>query len=240
MSVQHIKSISNVKSNVTVVVITAATAVVMFSSLVLAAPASATEQRGNSSVAATSSQGGETKAAKDLRVTLTTLLQEHVTTNLAVNRAIASGATQAEINVAIEAQVANADSLSAAVGSIYGPAAAAQFSELFLEHIDESNNFALAVAAGDENAKALANEELQEYLVDIANFFSSAIPVLPADAVHSLLLEHETLMNQSTEALINKNFGQSKKIEQQALRQITVVAEALAAGIVETQPQLFQ
>jgi hypothetical protein len=238
---QQLNVLSDKKTNVSVVAITAATAViVLFGGMALAAPASAAEQRGNSSVAAMNSQDKETLAAKDLRVALTTLLQEHVTTNLDVNRAIASGASSAEINVAIDGQVANAEALSAAVGSIYGPEAAAQFSELFLEHIEESNNFAIAVAAGDDEAKALANEELQEYLVDIANFFSGAIPVLPADAVYGLLLEHEMLMNQSTEALINENFGQSKKIEQQAIRQITVVAEALAAGIVETQPQLFQ
>lgn len=239
---QHMNPVLNIKTNFTVVAITAATvAVITFGGIASATPSSTPKQQGSTNASVMMSQEAkETKAAKDLRVALTTLLQEHVTTNLEVNRAIASGATSAEISVANEGQIANANALAAAVGSVYGEAAGAQFSELFLEHIEESNNFAVAVAAGDEEAKALANEELQEYLVDIANFFSGAISVLPADAVYGLLLEHETLMNQSTEALVNQNFGQSKKIEQQAIRQITVVAEALAAGIVETQPQLFK
>lgn len=223
----------------TVVAITVTTfALAAFSVASIAMPASAM-QGGNSNAAAMSNQT-ETKAAKDLRVALASLLQEHVTTNLAVNRALASGASQSQVDSANQAQIANANSLSAAIGSIYGDEAAASFSTLFLEHIEESNGYAAAVAAGDEQAKALANAELQEYLTDIANFFSSAIPTLPTDAVYGLLLEHETLMNQATEALVNKNFGQSKKIEQQALRQITGVANALSAGIVETQPELFQ
>ncbi len=239
---QQINSISNIKTNFTVVAITAATvAVVTFGGIASATSSATAKQQGsNNATVMNGQEKKETMAAKDLRVTLTTLLQEHVTTNLDVNRSIASGASDAEISAAIEGQVANSNSLSVAVGSIYGPEAAAQFSTLFLEHIEESNNFAVAVAAGDEGAKALANEELQEYLVDIANFFSGAIPVLPTDAVYGLLLEHETLMNESTEAVVNQNFGQSKKIEQQAIKQITVVAEALTAGIVETQPQLFQ
>ena len=227
----------NSTNKLTVIAITATTmALAVFSVAAITMPASAMQ---GSSNAAMSSQA-ETKAAKDLRVALASLLQEHVTTNLAVNRAIATGASQAQVDSLNQGQIANANSLSAAIGSIYGDAAAAQFSELFLEHIEESNSYAAAVAAGDEQAKALANEELKEYLTDIANFFSGAIPTLPAKAVYDLLLEHETLMNQATEALVNKNFGQSKKIEQQALRQITGVANALSAGIVETQPQLFQ
>lgn len=186
-----------------------------------------------------SQENKESKAARDFRIALSGLLQDHVTTNISVNRSIASGASTAEINAGIQAQVANADQISAAIASIYGPEAGAQFSEMFLEHIEESNNFATAVAAGDEMAKEAANEELQEYLEEIATFFSTAIPVLPYDAVYGLLLEHETLINQSTEALTDRNFGQSKKYEQQALRQVNVIADALASGIIETQPDKF-
>src|SRR5687768_15652151 len=123
---QQIESILNTKTNFTVVAITAATAaVIVFGGMASATP-STTNQQGNSNAAVMSNQAQkETQAAKDLRVDLTTLLQEHVTTNLEVNREIASGATQAEINVAIEAQVANSNALSAAVGSIYGPQAEA-------------------------------------------------------------------------------------------------------------------
>ncbi len=180
----------------------------------------------------------ESQAATDLRIGLITLLQEHVTTNLAVNRSIALGASDAEIAAGEQAQIDNAHALAEAVGSIYGPEAEAQFLEMFLEHIEESNAFALAVAEGDEDAKAEANEELRIYLEDIATFFSGAIEPLSYEAVYGLLLEHERLINLSTES-IEVNFGQSKKYEQQALRQVSVIADALATGIIQTQP-IFQ
>lgn len=224
------------KKNYAIIAVTAVTASAMlFGGMVSATGQSSQHHSTGSAVHANK----ESQAAIDLRAGLTTLLTDHVTTNLEVNRLIASGAAQADIDIAISAQVANAEALSGAVGSIYGPEAAAHFSELFLEHIEESNSFAMAVAAGDEAAKQLANEELQEYLVDIAHFFSNAIPVLSFEAVYGLLLEHENLINQSTEALINQNFGQSKKYEQQAIRQVKVIADALASGIIETQPDKF-
>ena len=208
-------------------------------SLIGGSVAGAMQPTNNSSKPAITASS-ETKAATDLRKALNSLLRDHVTTNLTVNRAIVSGASEATINQAELAQFANTASLAAAIESIYGAPAAAQFSEMFNEHIAESNNFARAAAAGDEAAKALALVELQEYLAEITTFFTTAIPVLPYNAVYGLLLEHETLINQSTEALINGNFGQSKKFEQQALRQISVIADALASGIVATQPTLFQ
>lgn len=180
----------------------------------------------------------ESQAATDLRTGLDALLREHVTTNIAVNRSIASGASQAEIDAGIAAQVENSDALSAAVGSIYGAEAEAQFSEMFLEHIEESNAYAMAVAAGDESAKVAANEELVEYLEEIATFFSGATG-LPYDAVYGLLLEHEMLINNSTEALTERNFGQSKKFERQALKQVSVIADALSSAIIVTNPDKF-
>ncbi|MDQ2972943.1 MAG: hypothetical protein M3Q79_00465 [bacterium] len=213
--------------------------------IVVGGSASASQMSGskNESKSKSASVAGqlkkESQAASDLRTGLTFLLRQHVTTNLDVNRSIASGASQAEIDAGIEAQMANSDAISAAIGSIYGAEAEAAFSEMFLEHIEESNNFAVAVAAGDESSKALANEELIEYLEEIATFFSDAIPVLPYEAVYGLLLEHETLINKSTEASASVNFGQSQKFEIQALKQVTVIANALASGIIATQPDLF-
>ncbi|MDQ3007981.1 MAG: hypothetical protein M3Q81_00095 [bacterium] len=181
----------------------------------------------------------ESKAASDLRKGLDSLLQDHVTTNLTVNRAIVSGASEEKIDAAEQAQLANTAGLAAAIESIYGPAAAMEFSTMFNEHIEESNNFARAVANGDESAKALAIEELEEYLVDLTNFLVTAIPVLPYDTVYGLFLEHEALINQSTEAEEMSNFGESKNFEHQAIRQVSVIADALASGIIATQPALF-
>jgi hypothetical protein len=180
------------------------------------------------------------QASANLRVGLNNLLREHVTTNVTVNHSIAGGASAAEVEAGVQAQLANSDALAAAVGSIYGADAQAQFSEMFREHIEESNNYAIAAAAGDESAKAAAAVELQEYLQEIATFFSTAIPVLPYDAVYGLLSEHEDLINQSTVAFAAGDFSLAYQLEAQALVQVSTIADALAAGIIETQPTLFE
>ena len=184
-------------------------------------------------------KGIHSQEAINLRVGMNNLLREHVTTNLTVNRSIVSDAPQAVIDAGLKAQMANTDGLAAAVGSVYGEEAQAQFSEMFDEHIVESNAIAQAIESGDDSAKAEAEVELQEYLAEISTFFSTAIPVLSYDAVYGLLAEHENLINQSTEAFNNGDYYRSYHLEAEALVQVSTIADALAKGIVATQPNKF-
>jgi exosome complex RNA-binding protein Csl4 len=181
----------------------------------------------------------KSQAAMDLRVGMNNLLREHVSTSLDVTRGLADQAPQAQIDGAMAAQYANADALAAAVGSVYGGAAQAQFSELFKEHITESNAYAQAVGNGDPVAKEAARVELQEYLTEIAAFFSGAIPGLQAQDVYGMLNEHEELINKSTEAYKAGDFVASYQLEREALKQISMAADALSSGIIATQPDKF-
>lgn len=184
-------------------------------------------------------QHGQSQAAVDLRVTMNNLLREHVSSSLDVTRGLAGGADQRKIDGAKEAQYANADALAAAVGSIYGGAAQAQFSELFREHIVESNKYAAAVGMGDDAAKQAAATELRVYLDDIATFFSTAIPGLPKQDVYGLLNEHEELINKATDAYKAGDYVQSFQMEREALKQVSRAADALSSGIIATQPNKF-
>lgn len=185
-------------------------------------------------------QSGHNQASADLRVSLNNLIREHVSVSLDVTRSIAGNAPESKINGAIEAQYANSDALSAAVGSVYGGEAQSQFSELFREHITESNAYAMAVANNDQQAKQAAIMELQEYLNDIAMFFSSAIPGLQTQDVYGLLNEHEELINKSTEAYKAGDFVQSYQMEREALKQASRIADTLASAIIASQPAKFQ
>ncbi len=180
------------------------------------------------------------QAAVDLKVAMNGLLREHVSSSLNVTRSIVGGESERQINGAMEAQYANSDALAAAVGSIYGGDAQAQFSTLFREHIVESNKYAKAVAAGDRSAAEAANIELKEYLADISNFFVGAIPGLKYNEVYGLLNEHEELINKSTDAFKAGDFVQSYQMEREALKQISIASNALSTGIVATQPNLFK
>jgi len=181
----------------------------------------------------------KSQAQENLRVGLNNLLREHVTTNLVTNRSIVSNAPQPQIDAGMKAQMANTHSLAMAIGSIYGMDAQMQFTTLFNEHIVESNAIAAAVASGDMEAQKEATLELEEYLTDISNFFSTAIPVLPNSAVYALLAEHESLINQSTEAFKHGDYTRSYELEAKALTQVSVIADALTKGIVVTQTSIF-
>ena len=181
-----------------------------------------------------------TAPAADLRVGMNNLLREHVSASLDVTRNIASGEPKAVVDASKTAQMANAGDIAAAVGSVYGEDAQKQITEMFVEHIEESNNYAVAVEAGDEQAKKAAQMELNEYLREISAFFSGAINDLPEDTVYSLLEEHENLLNQSVEAYEAGDFAKSYEIEREALTQVSGVADALSGGIVKTKPDAFK
>lgn len=182
---------------------------------------------------------GDNQAAADLRVTMNNLLREHVSTSLTATRSIVSKADQSQIAAAEQAQYNNADSLAQAIGSIYGGEAQAQFNTLFKDHIEQSNKYAMATAQNDPAAKQMAQQELQEYLNQLATFFSSAIPSVQKQDVYGLLNEHEELINKSTEAYYNKDYVQSYQLEREALKQISRAADALSGGIIASMPEKY-
>lgn len=184
-----------------------------------------------------SQQASVTTKAADLRVGLNNLLREHVSVSLDVTRDIVDDSPDLAASKA--AQAANAGAIATAVGNIYGEKAQAQITELFVDHIEQSNAYAAAVEAGDEAAKKAALAELREYLHEIAVFFSGAIEGLPEDTVYALLEEHETLLNDSITAYTAGNFERSYELEREALTQVSGIADALAKGIVETKPDMF-
>ena len=177
-----------------------------------------------------------TKAA-DARVGLNNLLREHVSSSLNVTRNIVDDS--ADLEASLASQTANAGEIAAFVGSVYGEEAQTQITELFVDHIEQANAYAMAVDAGDEAAKAEAVAELREYLTEISAFFSGAIEGLPQDTVYSLLNEHETLLNNSVEAYQAGDFTRSYELEREALTQVSGIADALAKGIVSTQADMF-
>lgn len=179
-----------------------------------------------------------TKAA-DLRVTLNNLLREHVSSSLDVTRAIVAGADQNELDGALSAQTANAVAVAGAVGSVFGEDAEKKITPMFVDHIEQSNNYARAVQNGDNSAKQKAQAELNEYLKDISAFFAGAIPSLDEATVNKLLSEHESLLNRSAEAYNAGNFKQSYSLEREALTQVSTISDALAKGIVAAQPKKF-
>jgi hypothetical protein len=177
-------------------------------------------------------------AAANLRVALNNLLEAHVTTSLNVLRAISDN-NQPALTGALAAQDANAVAISAAIGSVYGTAAQATFLQLFRNHITDSNNYTIAVKAGNMTNQTAALAALDQQLVGISNFLSGANPYIDNATLLAALRQHEMLVNESSVDYANGDFADAYSVEQQAVTQIAGGGDYLANAIVEQYPSKF-
>lgn len=205
----------------------------------LAGAALSMKKDGESSQASTSTVAADSAAAK-LRVDLNNLLREHVSTSLTVTRNIADGASDAKLNGAKAAQTANAVAIATAVGGIYGQSAQDAITPPFVEHITQSNNYAVAVKNGDMAAQEASLTALRAELRKVADVFNSVIPSLSSDTLYAALSAHEDLLNQAAVEYQNGNYEKAYELENEALVQISGGADALTTGIIASKPDMFK
>lgn len=194
---------------------------------------------GNTQSNASTNVAADSAAAK-LRVDLNNLLREHVSSSLTVTRNIADGASEEKLAGAKAAQTANAVAIATAVGSIYGQDAQDAITTPFVEHITQSNNYAVAVKNGDMAAQETALNALRVELRKVADIFNSVIPSVSSDSLYEALSAHEDLLNQAAVEYQNGNFEKAYELENEALVQISGGADVLTTGIIEAKPEMFQ
>lgn len=176
----------------------------------------------------------------ELQVTLDGLLREHVSSSMTVTRNIVDGASEAKLQGSKDAQTANAVAIAKAVGSIYGEDAQKAITTPFVDHIMQSNNYAVAVMMGDSQAEATSLAALQKDLRSVADVFHSVIPSLSTDTLYGALNQHEGLLNDSIKEYKAGNFEKSYQLENDALVQISGGAKAISTGIVASKPNMFK
>ena len=181
-------------------------------------------------------QSADSAAAK-LRVDLNNLLREHVSSSLTVTRSIADGASEDKLAGAKAAQTANAVAIATAVGSIYGQDA---ITPPFVEHITQSNNYAMAVKEGNMAKQESSLAALRVELRKVADIFNSVIPSVSSDSLYEALSAHEDLLNQAAVEYQNGNFQKAYELENQALVQISGGADVLTTGIIKAKPDMFK
>lgn len=185
-----------------------------------------------------STASADSKEAK-LRVDMNNLLREHVSSSLTVTRNIADGSSEEKLAGAKAAQTANAVAIATAVGSIYGKEAQDAITPPFVEHITQSNNYAVAVKNNDMAAQEAALTALRAELRKVANIFNSVIPSVSSDDLYAALNAHEDLLNQAAVEYQNGNFAKAYELENEALVQISGGADVLTTGIIKAKPDMF-
>lgn len=179
----------------------------------------------------------DTKAA-DLRALLNNLESEHVDLASAATRAGFDG--DPGFQAAAGALGKNTDDLSAAIASVYGEEAGAQFKEIWASHIGFFVDYTVAAKAGDQAGMDKAVQNLNGYVDAISTFLSGANPNLPKDAVAQLVSEHVGLLKNAVDKHGAGDYAGSYEAQRQARDQITTkIANTLAGAIVKQKPENF-
>ncbi|MFQ3274928.1 MAG: hypothetical protein ACI9LV_000660 [Candidatus Nanohaloarchaea archaeon] len=176
--------------------------------------------------------------ADDLRVGLNSDLKEHVDLGLIALRNAYDGDADTQASVAQLDQ--NSQDLAAKVGSVYGDEAEQQFLGLWRDHIGYFVDYTEGLKADNQTKMDRADQNLEGYAESAGTFFNDANPNIPRDGVVTLAEEHKTLVIESMEAYDEGNYEMAYQKQREANKQVSKIADALTAGIVEQNPETFQ
>ncbi len=178
--------------------------------------------------------GDVDEPATQLRVTLGQLLAEHAFLVLEAIRGSTLGSPDA---VAAKAALdTNSSDLAAAIGSVYGSAAAAAFDPLWRRHIDLILDYARAKAAGDTATMNADRAALDAYRQTFAKFLARANPKIDASAeAEALRLHIEQLI-----AYTDANFDRAYAAQSAAFEHMFMFGDDLALAIARQFPSRFR
>ncbi|MCP2034240.1 hypothetical protein L1279_001223 [Planomicrobium sp. HSC-17F08] len=176
--------------------------------------------------------------AVDLRAQLNMTFTEHA--GLAA-MAMQDGADGAEsFDQASAALIANADDLSAAVASVYGEEAGAQFSEIWKSHIGYFVDYVVATGEGNAEGQEQAKADLDEYIKEQAALLDAATEGrVPADALEEGLTAHVDQLLVAFDSYAAGDYDTAYNSIREAYAHMTMPAAGLSAAIVDQFPDQF-
>jgi hypothetical protein len=173
-----------------------------------------------------------------LRSAFAMLLGEHLELIVEAQRATFAGAPQFQ---ATAAQVnANTTALTKAMATLVGPAKAKEFQTAWANHVEGLLAYTAAVAGNDENAKAVAKQNLDGFAERLALYFSDIVKnVLAADPLTKALTAHDQHLIDQVDAYAAKDYPRAQQMERDGYGQMLGVANMLMDAIQRTvKPQL--
>lgn len=177
-------------------------------------------------------------SAAGLRVTLNSLLREHVYLAAMATGAALEGRT-ADFHAAAGALDGNSVDLSKVIGSVYGSGAEQAFLPLWRKHIGFFVDYTTGAATKDKAKQEKAISDLLQYTQDFGAFLSSANPNLPKDTVASLVKEHALSLKAVVDAQAAKDPVKADQALRMAAAHMQMIADPLAAAIVKQFPDKF-
>jgi hypothetical protein len=177
-------------------------------------------------------------SAADLRVSLNSLLGEHVLI-AAVATSHALGGRDAAFKGAAGGLDANSIDISKAIGSVYGADAEKAFLPLWRKHIGFFVDYTTGVATKDKAKQDKAVADLVSYSEDFAAFLSSANPNLPKSAVTELVKGHILTLKEVVDAQAADDWPRAYAGIRSAYGHMQMIGDAMAGAIAKQFPQKF-
>jgi hypothetical protein len=168
-----------------------------------------------------------------LRSELDRLLGEHVALVVAALRA---GATDSpDFATAATAVNGNTADLAAAVGALFGDAAADEFLSLWADHVDLLMGYTTGVATSDAARKDQASAGLRDFETRMAAFLGTATGnrLASADLAKAFLAHDEMLLRQ-VDAFAAKDYPQAQALAYDTYRDMFDLARQLADAFGDT------
>lgn len=178
-----------------------------------------------------------TKAA-DIRVTLNSLLREHVFLATSATGAALGGRSE-EFKSAAQALDGNSVDIANAIGSVYGRDAGEAFLPLWRKHIGFFVDYTNGVATKDMVKQEKAVNDLLGYTKDFAAFLNSASPSLPLDTVASLSKTHVITLKAVVDIQATGDSAGAYQAIRKAAAHMQNIADPLAEAIVQQFPQTY-
>ncbi|WP_409294684.1 copper amine oxidase [Peribacillus sp. SCS-26] len=174
--------------------------------------------------------------AVDLRASLDHLLSEHFA--LAFNAMTTTYEGSEAAKEAMKALNQNALDMTPAIASLYGEKGAAEFERIFTAHNDATDDYAMAVKAGDEAAEKQADMEVDKFIKDFSAFLATATEgKLPQQAAEQALKAHEDMVQKSFDHYVDGDFKGSYQTYREGFKQMFDISKALSGAIAAQMPE---
>jgi hypothetical protein len=176
-------------------------------------------------------------AAGSLRITLDRLLGEHAFLAAEAMRSGVSGAP--DFDAGREAIDGNASDLAAVVAAAYGEGAGAAFRTVWDGHITGYYAYIEATRSNDNEARAGATAQVEQYVDQLVTFLTDANPELDAGALAALLKDHVGHLTGQVEAFAASDYDRTYDLVREGYQHMFMAGEALAIGIATQMPDKF-
>ncbi|WP_263491839.1 copper amine oxidase [Bacillus sp. RAR_GA_16] len=175
----------------------------------------------------------------DLRADLGHLLSEHAYLAVETMRKGAEGSADFEASAGALSE--NTEDLTAAITSVYGEEAGAEFNEIWSNHIGFFVDYVKATGNEDEDAKQKALDSLEGYKEDFSMFLENATGErLQADTLAEGLQAHINQLIGAFDSYVAGDYDMAYDKEREAIAHMQMVAKGFSGAITDQFPDKFE